>query len=95
MSFNINYWSQMAYGGSGANTIWYYLDRTDNIASLAMGTVNTTYFGIAYSTHGIKAKLGDIIFAAYVTAANVGTSIMLTVPADWDANGSSVVATHH
>jgi hypothetical protein len=91
MSFNKDYFSQMAYGGSGGNSFWYYYSTSDNVASLANQTVNTAYFQAAFTTHGIPVKRGDIIFAVYSNATNVGSSIMLIAPADWDANGASVM----
>ena len=91
MSFDITNFSQMTYGGSGGNSIFYYYSTTDNVASLAHQTNNKGYFQAAFTTHGVKAKRGDIIFATYSSATNNATGIMLVVPADWDSNGASVM----
>ena len=92
MSFNCNYFSQMAYGGQGGNAIWHYRDyNDDNVASLAGGSVNAGYFSDAYDTYGIVARRGDIILVFSESAANVATPCMAAVVDDWDTNGASVI----
>lgn len=89
MSFDKDYLTQMGYGGSQGNSIWHYYSATDNLASLAMGTVNTTYFARAFSESGIVARKGDIILAAYC-ATNAASLAVMAVPDNWDSNGASV-----
>lgn len=91
MSFTMNKLSVIPVGGAGGNSLAFYHDTTDNLASLAKTTVNKTYFGTAYTNHGVKLRTGDVILATYVSSTNSATGIMLVVPATWDSNGASVI----
>jgi hypothetical protein len=92
MSFNMQRLIQITGGGAGQQSLWLYSHNTDNVASMPMGTVNTTYFGAAYTTYGVVMRRNDIILASYAaTASSSATGIMLVCQADWDTNGSSVI----
>jgi hypothetical protein len=100
MSFNINYFSKLGNPGtSGGNTVWYYFDQpADNVASIVsapLGAVNTTFFSLAYSTYGIRAKAGDVILIASRSSSTLGvnsaTPCLAMVPNDWDSNGASII----
>ena len=98
MGFDNAYFTAMAYGGRAGTSIWHYYDvNGDNLASLVMGKINAGYFSLAYTTHGIKGRLGDIIFVSgpmyAASGVNSATPAMCTfcVVDDWDSNGASVM----
>ena len=91
MSFTMNNLSQIHVGGGQGNSIWHYYSASDNVASFPMGTVNTTYFQAAYTTHGVLARKGDIIHCVYC-ATNSASMVTVAVPDNWDSNGASVIA---
>jgi hypothetical protein len=76
----------MGYGAG--NTIWYYY-TSDNLASNVIGTVNATYFKVAYTTHVINGKTGDLIH--FANSASPVLSGTFVVSDDWDSNGASVI----
>lgn len=91
MAFNIQRFVQFTGGGAGANSIWLYHSTEDNLASIANATVNVSALQQAFSTYGVTARKGDVIIGTYTTI-NAGTGQIFVVPADWNANGASIIA---
>ena len=91
MSFTFqNFWRT---GGGGGNTNWYYKDTADNVASLAVGVINSTYFQEAFDTYTQTARAGDSIkVVSLATNPNMATVVEFGVPTTWDANGASIWA---
>jgi len=87
MSFTFqNFWR---IGGGGGSNLYQYYDSADNIASLANGTVNTTYCQDAFDTNGIVLGDGDAIIA-WSGGTNVASATLFACLDTWDANGASI-----
>ena len=87
MSVLDNIGSLACVDSSAGHGLWTY-HTDDNIGSIAVGSLDASYFAAAYK---YKVRAGDVILGTLHVNAASSFTWMFSVPADWDSNGGSVI----